>query len=214
MSTLDPAAEWRRLEELYRDKSDDELEVIAGDAYELTDIARQILEREIRSRGLQVSLGQAPASLEPEPESNEDGEEFDPAEFDLVATQRVWDREEARKIKQIYDDAGIPSYFGPDLVEDVDQYKGNYEQGVEFRVREIDHQRSMAAIADAFHDETGEPGDEPESVCRCPKCRSTEIVFEELEKESPDQPDYLSKFRWSCDACGHQWIDDGIEKES
>ncbi len=226
MNNIDPGTEWRRLAETYSQMSEEELQVVADEAYELTDIARDVLQSEIRNRGLSIALREAPSSeeeLEPEPLVDADAdsdaefeeEEFDPRELDLVAGQRVWDVEEARKIKRIYDDAGVPSYFGPDLLERVEDYRGSFEHGVEFRVRDRDHQRSMGAVANAYANapDNGSP-EPPPSEYRCPKCNSEEIVFEELERESPDQPDYLSKFKWRCDACGHQWTDDGVEKEA
>ena len=134
--------------------------------------------------------------------------------YELCAAYRVWDREEAEKIKKIYNDAGIASYFGPHLVENVEDYKGSYEKGVQFKVRYVDRYLANQAIDWALRDEPSIPEVEFDSDYRCPKCRSDEIVFEELERESPDQPDYLSKFNWHCDACGHEWTDDGVEKEA
>jgi len=215
MDIIDQAAEWRRLEELYRAKSDGELEAIANQAYELTQIAREVLEREIASRGLTIALGEA-ADSEPEhelePEAEVEVEEFDPAELELVSAYRVWDREEARKIKAVYDEAGVASFLGPELVEDVEQYKGSFERGVEFRVRDVDSQRASAAIRWALRDEPEPSPEEDRAVeYRCPKCQSTEIVFENLERETPDQPDFQANFHWSCEACGHEWTDDGVE---
>jgi DNA-directed RNA polymerase subunit M/transcription elongation factor TFIIS len=216
MSNGDPAAEWRRLEELYRKMSDDELQVVADEAYELTDVARDVLQREIASRGVEIVLRKRPAPPEPEPDEDPQGENFDPSDFELVSAARVWDREEALRYKRIFKEAGIASFLGPDLAEKVYEYEGDYSKGVEFKVCDVDYQRAMAAIRWAFRDEPPPPQEEEaDSVdYRCPKCHSGEIVFEELERESPDQPDYLSKFNWHCDACGHEWTDDGVEKEA
>jgi len=41
----------------------------------------------------------------------------------------------------------------------------------------------------------------------CPKCRSRAVVLEERSSSS------TAPFRWHCDACGHQWSDEGIEQE-
>ena len=218
MNNGDLAAEWRRLEELYRQMSDDELRVVADEAYELTDVAREVLQREISSRGMDIALAEKPVEEKPEIDEGENpnDENFDPSEFVLVPAARVWDREEALKYKQIFTDAGVASFLGPKLVESVEEYQGDYSQGVEFKVCDVDYQRAMAAIRWAFREEPPQTTEEDarESDYRCPKCKSDEIVFEELERESPDQPDYLSKFNWHCDACGHEWTDDGVEKEA
>lgn len=47
-----PIVEWQRLSELYRGKSDEELQELAADFAELTETAQQTLRSEMRSRGL------------------------------------------------------------------------------------------------------------------------------------------------------------------
>lgn len=56
MTIADPIAEQRRLQDLYQRMTDDELEAVANDAYQLTDMAREALQAEIRSRRLQIQL--------------------------------------------------------------------------------------------------------------------------------------------------------------
>src|SRR4051794_23313055 len=85
METIDRAEEWRRLKELYLEKSDEELEVVAHDAYELTDVARQALEAEIARRGLKLEMRKAP-----EPELEVQGNFIlDPSDLNLVSVQQV-----------------------------------------------------------------------------------------------------------------------------
>ena len=57
----DPALEWRRLTEHYREMSDEELRELAADFANLTETAQQVLAQEMRSRGL--GDPQAPGSL-------------------------------------------------------------------------------------------------------------------------------------------------------
>ena len=40
----------------------------------------------------------------------------------------------------------------------------------------------------------------------CPKCHSEDIVFQEIDAQT-------SKFNCTCDACRHQWNDDGVEQQ-
>lgn len=49
---LNPAAEWQRLTELYREKSDEELMELGEDFADLTDTAKQTLRDEMKRRGL------------------------------------------------------------------------------------------------------------------------------------------------------------------
>ncbi len=109
METIDRAEEWRRLKELYLEKSDEELEIVADDAYELTDVAQQALEGEIARRGLKLEMRKAP-----EPEPNAQGNFVpDPSELNLVTLQQVFDREEAKRAKEALSNTGLPSFLGP-----------------------------------------------------------------------------------------------------
>lgn len=51
---IDPVAEWQRLTEFYRTKSDEALEELAEDFGNLTETAQEVLKTELRSRGLPV----------------------------------------------------------------------------------------------------------------------------------------------------------------
>jgi hypothetical protein len=56
----DPALEWRRLAEHYREIGDDELRELAADFSDLTETAQQVLAQEMRSRGLADPRGTSP----------------------------------------------------------------------------------------------------------------------------------------------------------
>lgn len=83
--------------------SDEELEVVANDGYDLTDVARQALQAELARRGLKLELKSAP---EPAPESQGDVVP-DANELNLVSVQQVWDREEAKKVKDVLNENGL-----------------------------------------------------------------------------------------------------------
>ena len=53
---MDQAEEWRRLTELYARMNEGELEAVANEAYDLTDVARPLLKDEIAKRGLKIPL--------------------------------------------------------------------------------------------------------------------------------------------------------------
>jgi ribosomal protein S27AE len=52
--------------------------------------------------------------------------------------------------------------------------------------------------------------DDADYVHRCPKCGSGATVFQGLEAEPASGSAADKKYRWTCDACGHIWKDDGI----
>jgi len=56
MARIDPERERQRLIDFYSGQMDGELEKVATQAYELTDLAREALKAEIARRGLGVDL--------------------------------------------------------------------------------------------------------------------------------------------------------------
>jgi DNA-directed RNA polymerase subunit M/transcription elongation factor TFIIS len=228
METIDRAAEWRRLKDVYAQMSDDELAVVAGECYQLTDLAKQALEAETGRRGLGLKL----ASTPPEPEDSgnrnvsaddngEDDEQdgdFGPESLDLVPLCRVWDVVEARSVKGVLDGAGIPSFLGDDNLENVDNYKGSFEGGLDLKVRGVDQSWASRTLANnrpkpLEQDSAGSESDQAEYAIKCPKCRSTEVVFEGRDGEQTGNAAFNAKYKWSCDSCGHEWEDDGIEQQ-
>ncbi len=206
VETINRAEEWRRLKELYLQMSDDELELIAHDGYDLTDVARQALQGEIARRGLKLELEKAPESA-PEPEGNAVP---NPDDLNLVTLQQVWDREEAKNAKNLLNENGLPAFFGPANVENIEEVAGNFQRGVDVKVRYVDSDRATAVLSRALPQDPVDEG--VEYVARCPKCHSDEIVFLSLDESSPGAPD--TQFNWSCDACGYKWKDDGVEQET
>jgi len=208
MEMVDRVEEWQRLQASYGSKTDEELQALADESYELTELAQQALKSEIARRGLPFKLKELPKppGLNPEPG------DLDPSELELVVVRQVWDLTEARQVKGILDDAGIPSFLGPDNLDNVEAFpsSSSFVNGIDLKVRYVDHQRALYVLSQSL---PPEPQEQSEYVPVCPKCNSREIVFQSLdeEKDSDSSPD--AKFNWKCEACGHQWKDDGIEKE-
>ena len=215
MSDIDVEKAWRDLEEIYSQMSEEELRGLADQAYELTDMAKQALHAQISSRGLMIELAETPPNPEPLAEDEPKGD-LNPADLDLVSVSQVWDADAARRVMRALYGSGIPAYLGPENLEEVDDFHSSFENGVEIRVREVDQQRALRALA-SVSTETDEPEADAEKpyAARCPKCQSEEIVFRGFDHDSSDgQPLSQQKFHWTCDACGHEWEDDGIEEGS
>ncbi len=219
MSQIDVNEQWRRLQETYSSMADEELEAIAKEAYDLTDIARQVLSAEISRRHLTIELVEDRPSEEEStgedelPTQDENGslkgypEGFDPEDWGLVSFSSVDNTEQARKLKGCFDEAGIPSYFGPDVVDDLRLLPSAFKGPLEVKVREVDLARARVVV-NSCDPATAEENDDEivDYSAHCPKCHSQEIVFQELDESGPGP-----KFNWSCDACGYQWKDDGME---
>jgi DNA-directed RNA polymerase subunit M/transcription elongation factor TFIIS len=209
MGDIDVEKEWRILEGAYSQMSDEELRDLATQAYDLTDIAKQALSAQLSSRELGIKLADAPPAS-PGADVTEPRGDLDPSNLNLECAAQVWDADEARQSMQALYDAGIPAYLGPENLENVDNFHSSFGSGVEIRVRDKDLQRAFGALAVASQQKEDEDpkADEP-YVARCPKCQSEEIVFRGFDSDAPSASQ--AKFQWTCDACGHEWEDDGIE---
>jgi len=178
------AQEWRRLQELYRDMSEEALEAVADQGYELTDVAKQALNAEIARRNLQVVVRLAPKEAEPQLEGDP---EFDPAKLDLRPAWTVGNREQAEWVKKTLNDAGIPCYFGPDLAEGVDRVQFSDDVSVEVMVLRPDRNRVpyvLRTFEERFPPESGGEAEPADLAVSCPRCHSTEVVFQGLGSDA------------------------------
>jgi len=140
--------------------------------------------------------------------------QLDPHAYDPVAIWVVPDSEKARQIMGILDTAGIKCFLGPENVENVDEFKGDYEGGVEIKVMKFQARFAQDGLRRVVPPEPDEKSSvEEEFSISCPKCNSPDVVFQGLVEEEGKNSAAVAKNSWACDACGHQWKDDGIEDE-
>ena len=260
MNVADPAAEYLRLAEHYRQMKDEELLELVPQSDTLTPAARQALATEVRQRGLRVEVAAEkpvaapsnPAPKSPRPsfnppsysspsprfrdqarddsaaagssnhdESEEDeSEEEDPYEEDrkLFTLCTVWSLRDALKVQRILDVAGIPFYMGPEKATGVDQVKSDFSKGVGVHIMRVGWPWAYQAMRDKYFPEDNGPSellrDPKDLVVRCPRCQSTDVVFDGLKAAvAAPSEDGPRKFRWTCHACLNQWEDDGVGKE-
>jgi DNA-directed RNA polymerase subunit M/transcription elongation factor TFIIS len=217
MENLGPAGDFLRISEHYRGLSDGELLDLARQPSELTDMAAQALANEMSHRGLKAPP-QAPPTR---PQVWTPPEIFDPndpygEDRELVTICTVWSLADALQVQGLLDTAGIPFFMGPEKATGVDAVTSNFAAGVEVRVMSvgIPWARQAMQYYEPVNDQT--PKEEKEAggelSVRCPKCHSTEVVFEETIPASTDKPSPQT-YKWICDSCGHQWEDDGVLKE-
>jgi DNA-directed RNA polymerase subunit M/transcription elongation factor TFIIS len=219
MQTPDPAGEWLRLSEHYRLLSDDELVGLAGQTSELTDGAQQALAQEIANRRLKIPPEEsaAPPSSEPQPDSVEDGESPYDEDRELVVISTVWSLADALKLQHLLDTAGIPFYMGPEKATGVEAVTSNFANGLSVQIMQVGVPWARQVLQQYFpaDEPPEEKADETDNLAiHCPKCHSTEVVFEDLDRR-PENLDGnpSSKFKWTCDSCGHEWEDDGLVTE-
>lgn len=124
MTQIDPEQERARLADVYSHHTDEELEQIAGDASELTELAQEELRAELTKRGLYVG------QLEPDSPTGADDLEF----RDLVTVRSFWNLIEAELAKGALDAAGIESFLFDDNMIRMDWFNANAIGGVKLRV--------------------------------------------------------------------------------
>ncbi len=191
-SSSDP---YRKLEELYADMSDARLQEMADGADDLTEIARQVLRAEISKRGLD----------KPAPVTSSDG--ASPDSTDVVSIWKINDPARAQSVVDALNNAGIAACVVPEKVEFADS--GSEEQH-DVRVVRTDTGRALEVIRASFPDDDAPAEEVDDRVEVCPNCQSANIVLESLDSESGSAGP--PKYNWICEACGHQWKDEGLEQ--
>jgi DNA-directed RNA polymerase subunit M/transcription elongation factor TFIIS len=220
METIGPA-ESLRLAEHYRRLTDDELIEIAHHKDDLTEMAQQALAIEVASRRLTVPPKEPAVAMRSAPSLRSLSEadpqdEGDPyaKERQLVEIRKVWSERDARRLQQVLDVAGIPFYMGKEKATGVDDVSSNFAEGVPVAVMKIGAPWASQAIRENYFPED-EPAEEIEDdsddlAVHCPKCHSTEVVFDQLVDEPPEGGDSsAAKFQWTCGSCGYEWEDEG-----
>ena len=260
MGTHDPAGEFLRITERYRQMSDSELLILIPQSSQLTPLAQQALASEVRQRGLKLEDEEAVASpAEKRPglysrrspafadsaahdsslhdsfltdssladsgdgASREDAERDDDAEpsYDeerrLVELCTVWSPADALQLQSLLDRAGIPFFMGPEKATNADAVTSNFAAGVSVQVMRIGlpwAKQAMQNYQPANEPARKQEEELPELSVQCPKCRSTEIILEDVVPEPAGAAEKSSPtYRWACDSCGYEWEDDGTVKE-
>ncbi|MGA3371128.1 MAG: hypothetical protein ABSC48_05135 [Terracidiphilus sp.] len=221
---VDPFEEWRRLTELYREMSDEELYELDASIADLTEQAQQILCDEMRTRRLnRPRLASAEADL---PERSADPEGGLSAEAATAAAGRrktgdeaeddgpyeyTWktllcecnEQEEAWQIYLALKEAGIESWVeGP---------RSQFSQDTRYprvvvAADQLEQAREIIArpIPQAVVEQFRTPIEDYEPPV-CPKCGAEDPV---LESAAPVNS-------WRCESCGKQWTESpGIQDES
>jgi DNA-directed RNA polymerase subunit M/transcription elongation factor TFIIS len=212
MDTLDSPGELLRLSEHYRRMTDEELIALKQDSSELTDMAQQALAMEISQRKLTVP----PADeTQVEPSAREQGssedDPYDP-ERELIDVRTVWSLADALEMQRLLDNAGIPFAMGAEKARRAEVVTSNFSDGVTVQVMRVAEPWILQALQ--YYQPQNEPPEykdssDEELAIRCPKCHSAEVVFDELEGDGKSP----QKFKWTCDSCGNEWEDEGVETE-
>jgi hypothetical protein len=224
MARIDPEQERRRLFEFYAGQMDGELEQVAAQAYELTDLAREQLRAELARRGLRAELAQAAPVPSPEPlpvpgdpppaappPVEVDVSDREPELRDLVTIRKFRDLPEALLAKGSLESAGIEAFLVDDNMVRLDWFWSNLMGGVKLCVNREDAEASSGILDQPIPDGFEVTGIGEYQQPHCPACQSLDVTFQEL-----DQPvAYVSAYfhlpipwkrrAWRCRSCNAEW---------
>jgi hypothetical protein len=219
---IDPMAEWQRITTVYRSMYDDELINLVADKDDLTEIARQVLDLELKRRGLGDLSKAGPARPTPEPRrerravllGNQGG--APQLVIDYRATQDTeggppeytWKTllcecetmEQARQLSEALELAGIDSWIE-------DPSTSALRRGIELL-----HPRVMVAADQVEQARTVAANPIPQQVVdnskfvtpefempQCPHCGAKDPSLEGVDPFNS----------WRCESCGNQWTESG-----
>lgn len=186
-----------RLVEAYSKLSDGELEKIATESDELTDVARELLQAEIVRRGLKIEFTEHAGSGE--------------MEFRYLVTLRKFrDLPEALLAKGSLESAGIECSLGDDNMVRLDWFYSNAIGGIKLLVNRDDVEAAEEVLTSPIPENFEAEGVGAYEQPKCPKCGSLDVNFQESDPAA-----YLSlavnvplPFRrraWRCRACNAEW---------
>jgi DNA-directed RNA polymerase subunit M/transcription elongation factor TFIIS len=196
MDTLDPAGDFLRISERYRQMSDEEILVLMPQNSELTPFAQQALANEVRSRGLKAEVDDEkpsapsqfrasqfkppPAFFErespkfrnsasddsPAADSSDDSDSAYEEDRKLVKLCTVWSVRDALKVQRILDVTGIPFFMGKEKATGVDGVTSNFSSGVGVQIMRIGMPWAMPAMV--YYEPEDDPTPKEEQVDELP----------------------------------------------
>ncbi len=223
---IDPEHDRRRLEAFYAGQVDGELEQVAGQAYDLTDLARQALRAELAKRGLVTALveqGPVPALPmarpgDPPPEhaaEEEENPDDGVVEFrDMAVIRQFRDLPEALLAKGSLDSAGIECSLADANTVRIDWFWSNAVGGVKLLVAREDVADAEQVLSQPIPENFDVTGIGEYQQPHCPKCNSLDINFRELDPSAYltlafNVPIPIRRRAWRCHSCNAEWEDDG-----
>ena len=215
---MDEQRERRRLAANYAGMTDGELQHLAHNADSLTELACDALEDELDHRRLNFLDDEFPdkdfsgdASATPKHQQMEVRE--------LVTVRQFRDLPEALLAKGSLESAGIECFLADENLVRLDWFISNFIGGIKLNVRPTDEANARKILDEPILEGLYVQGVGLYEQPRCPKCRSLDVNFQELDRPIA----YMSAFlrlpmpiqrpAWHCHACDAEWEDDGHNAE-
>jgi len=231
MAMIDPEQERIRLADFYSRQLDGRLEKVAGEAYELSDLAREALRAELKKRGLEVELAQfirpriRTAAQPGDPPEEKSAELGDAAletpelqreiQVEGVATIRTFrDLPEALFAKGCLESAGIDCTLIDDNMVRLDWFISNLLGGIKLQVKAEDANAANQILSQPIPEHLDVAGVGDYVQPKCPHCGSLDINFQEVSptaylSTAVSVPIPFHRRAWRCHSCDVEWEDDG-----
>jgi Putative prokaryotic signal transducing protein len=146
MAMTDPEQERARLTKVYSQKTDEQLEQIAKQGNDLTDVALQLLQAELSRRGLTNDTSEGFA----------DANQSEPAFRNLITIRSYWNLLEAELAKGALEAAGIECFLFDDNIVRMDWFNANALGGVKLRVDQGNVDDASRILAETIPDQESE----------------------------------------------------------
>jgi hypothetical protein len=215
---IDPMAEWQRITDVYGGMYDDELINLVADKQDLTDIARQVLDLELKKRGLGDLSHVVPARETPEPKierraalnGNQGGasqivldfrarQEEAPLEYTWkVPLCECESMEQAQLLCEALRREGIDNWLDGQATGF--RHKGTEISNPRVMVAADQLERARAIAANPIPKEIVEDSKvtPPEfAIPKCPHCGAEDPALEGVNPFNS----------WRCEGCGCQWTE-------
>ncbi len=230
MPKMDPEEGRRKLADFYARQLDGRLEKIAGQAYELTEIAKETLRAELAKRGLTTVLAELPplpSPTKPQPGDpppakaveeahTENSDEVEPELRNMVTIRRFRDLPEALLAKTCLDSASIESLLIDDNTVRLDWFWSNLISGVKLKVNPADAEAANEVLSQPIPGKFEVDGVGEYEQPHCPNCQSLDVTFKELNRPVSyltlwlNVPIPVYRRAWRCHSCNVEWEDDEI----
>jgi Putative prokaryotic signal transducing protein len=222
MATVDPRREFERLSEIYSQMSDEQLQEIADDFTELTEVAQDVLRAEFNSRQLELPNQRVPQqAIVTTDETVTSGpnitlvENPQPANADgLVEIARFRDVPVASMVKGALESAGIQCFLADDQMINTNWFYSNALGGVKILVSPADFDAAKEVLEQPIPERIAFAEGEEYEQPKCPKCGSLNVSFQNIDEATAFGSAWIgiplpyTLDRWECKDCEAIWKDD------
>jgi hypothetical protein len=188
----------KQVAQLYASMSEEELKLLADEAWTLTETGKELLSDELARRDLNYQLTTVAKP--------------DEILGNYVMIRKFRDLPEALLAKGFLESAGIESILVDETTIRMDWLWSNLLGGIKLCVNPEDAATALQMLNQEIPEEFNVEGIGDFQQPTCPQCQSLNISYEDLDKPVAyagilflGLPISVTRKRWKCSSCGHIW---------